>query len=257
MIAYLVLGVCLLLGAILLSRWFVSANPSQIKKALIWTLAILGVIAGLYLLFAGRHALAALALPFLLPLLYRLPMLIRRWKAAAGPSPGQASTVETRFFRMSLDHDTGEMDGVVREGEARGEKLSELDLETLISLWREARAEDEQSASVLEAFLDRTHEGWREAAGAPGAGTQEGAGEEEPRRAHAGGGSKGGSAGAGSAGPMTKEQAREILGVGPSASREEILGAYRKLMQKLHPDHGGSNFLAAQINQAKRVLIGE
>ncbi|MDX1712058.1 MAG: DnaJ domain-containing protein [Rhodovibrionaceae bacterium] len=253
MIAYLILGVSLLFGALLLSRWFVSANPSQVKKALIWTLAILGVIGGLFLLFAGRQALASLAILFLLPLLRQLPMLIRRWKAASGPSAGQASTVETQYFRMTLDHDTGEMDGVVREGPQRGEKLSELDLETLIELWREARAEDERSASVLEAYLDRTHEGWREAAGAPGAGESAGEGSGEGARTGAGAGA----GGAAAAGPMTKEQAREILGVSAAASREEILGAYRKLMQKLHPDHGGSNFLAAQINQAKRVLIGE
>jgi hypothetical protein len=243
MIAYLILGICLLFGAILLARWFVSAKPGQVKKAMIWTLAVVGAVAGLYLLFAGRQALAALAVPFLLPLLYRLPMLIRRWKAAAGPRAGQTSTVETRFFRMTLDHDSGEMDGVVREGEVRGRKLSELDLESLIGLWRETRAEDAQSASVLEAFLDRTQEGWRETAGAPGAGE-----DEQAER---------GEAAAAASGPMTREQAREILGVGPQASKEEVLAAYRRLMQKLHPDHGGSNFLAAQINQAKRLLIGE
>jgi hypothetical protein len=57
-------------------------------------------------------------------------------------------------------------------------------------------------------------------------------------------------------GKMTTAEAREILGVKPDASREEIIRAHKRMMQKVHPDRGGTDFLAAQLNQAKDTLLG-
>jgi hypothetical protein len=153
-------------------------------------------------------------------------------KGAAGPSAGGASDVETRFLRMSLNHDTGEMDGVVLEGAFRGRRLAELTLDDLMDLLAVCRTQDAQSASVLEAYLDRLHgDGWRDA-------------------------SHGGGAGHGAeTSQMSPVEAQEILGVGADASREEIIEAHRRLMQKNHPDRGGSTYLAAKINQAKDILL--
>ena len=54
---------------------------------------------------------------------------------------------------------------------------------------------------------------------------------------------------------MSEVQAREILGLGPDPSRDEIIQAHRRLMQKIHPDRGGSTYLAQQLNEAKRILL--
>ena len=233
MLPYFLLGLALLAGAILAARWFVNAEPAQVVKALRWTLIAVAVVLGLFLIFAGRHVLLFFLLPALLPFLMRSRAIWRRAKAAAGPSPGQTSEVTTRFLRMMLNHDTGEMSGEILEGAFAGRRLEQLDEAELIALWRECRAADGQSAAVLEAYLDRTlGEAWRETAGAGGesASSPEG---------------------------MSREDAFEILGLEPGASDSDIREAHRRLMQKVHPDHGGSNYLAAKINRAKELLLGD
>ncbi len=235
MIAYFLLGVSLLAGLILLGFWFVRTEPKKVVSLMRWVLAILGLIIVGYLIWGGRHALAILALPLLLPMFRNWRAIRARLRAARGPSPGQASEVETRFLRMTLDHDSGEMTGRVTGGRFAGRALEELELDDLIALWAECRAEDAQSAAVLEAYLDRTQgEAWREATAQGGAGP----------RAPA------------SAGAMSQEEACDILGLEPGASRAAIHEAHRRLMQKVHPDHGGSNYLAAKINRAKELLLG-
>jgi len=237
MIAYFLLGICLLVGVVLIARWFTAAEPRRVVVLLRWVAAILGLIVGGVLLWGGRDAWAMLTIPMLIPLALRWRTLWNRMKAAQGPIPGQTSQVETRFLRMTLDHDSGRMDGMVIAGGFRGRPLGALSLQDLVALWRECRGADTQSAAVLEAYLDRVHgEAWRSAAseGAEG-------GAEAPR----------GPSGA----PMTRKEALEILGLGADPSREEIHAAHRRLMQKVHPDHGGSNYLAAKINQAKDLLL--
>ena len=239
MLPYYILGVALLVGGFLAIRWFISAQPAQVLKALRWALIVTAVIVGLFMVFAGRHVLLFFLLPALLPFLMRSRMLWRRAKAAAGPSPGQTSVVTTRFIRMVLDHDSGEMSGEILEGAFAGRQLVQMDEAELAALWRECRATDGQSAAVLEAYLDRAlGEAWREAAGAGPGGETAGGPPDGP-------------------GGMSREDAYEILGIEPGASDSDIREAHRRLMQKVHPDHGGSNYLAAKINRAKELLLGE
>lgn len=55
---------------------------------------------------------------------------------------------------------------------------------------------------------------------------------------------------------MSTEEAEEILGLKPGYSKDDIIQAHRRMMQKVHPDRGGSDYLAAQINKAKDTLLG-
>ncbi len=242
MISYFFLGLCLLIGFLLLARWFVASEPRKVVGVLRWAAAGAGLVVGGYLLWGGRQALAAITLPMLIPLILRWRAMWNQIKAARGPSPGQTSSIQTRMLRMTLDHDTGDMDGVVIEGQFRGRDLGTMTMEELESLWRECRAGDAQSAAVLEAYLDRRHgPEWREAAGAG------------PSDAGQAGSSHAGAAGAGA---MTRHEALEILGLKQGATSDQIRAAHRRLMQKLHPDRGGSNYLAAKINEAKDFLLG-
>jgi DnaJ-domain-containing protein 1 len=247
---YLILGIALLIGVMLLARAFVAADAHTLAR----TLKISGLVVGgafVVYLAATRQiewlfSAAAVAMPFLVRWRrMRQPPQGWGWSWGSGGSTqrsgGQSSQVETRFIRMSLDHDSGVIDGVVIDGGFAGRKLSELSFSDLLALLRECRLADEQSASVLEAYLDRTHRDWREAG--PGA-----AGEQRSRtwgRGPAGSSS------------LTPEEAYKVLGLEPGATREEIKEAHRRLMRANHPDMGGSDYLASRINEAKDLLLGD
>ncbi len=230
-------------------RWFLRTPPSQVAQMLRqWGLWI---VAGLLILAAatGRAswlwALLGGALPFAqrLLMMWRAFNLFKHVKGQIGGGGGagagigtQQSTVNTRYLRMTLDHQSGALSGLVLEGAYKGRRLSELDLEQLLELLGECRG-DGQSAAVLEAYLDREHpDTWRE------------------RFTEQGGRAGAGARAVGAA--MSRDEAYQVLGLEPGADEQAIVAAHRRLMQKLHPDRGGSTFLAAKINQAKDVLLG-
>lgn len=234
----ILLVVLVIVGLGLLLHWFIRTEPRQILRSLPWIGLGVAVVVGIVLVATRQFQLLYGLAIFLIPWLMRGRALWNRVKTAQGPSPGQGSEVRTRFVNMRLDHDSGRMDGMVREGPFAGRQLSQLSLDDVVALFRVAAKEDEASAQVLQAYLERMHgDAWRDRA-----------------EAGAGAGRDGGAPGGG---PMSAAEARAILGIGEGATDDEIKQAHRRLMKQFHPDHGGSDYLAARINEAKEVLLGE
>ncbi len=248
--ARLIILLAVLISLYLLIKWFLRTPPKNLARALKKAALYGGIALLVVLVVTGRlpwlFALVGAAIPLLqrlFTLLRLLPMIRRvmamlgmqQGTAAGGNTGGQTSTIRTRYLDMSLDHDTGAMNGTVLEGRFEGRRLDDLDLEQLLELRAECRAGEEQSAAVLEAYLDRTH------------------GDEWRARAECGNDYSPGPAA--TVGEMTREEAWAVLGVEPDSGEEEIRDAHRRLMQKLHPDRGGSDYLAAKINRAKDLLL--
>jgi len=147
-------------------------------------------------------------------------------------SPGQVSRVRSAFMEMELDHDSGDMRGRILAGQYEGVTLDVLDVKTLTGFLAEI---DEESRALLIAYLDRREPRWRDDVQADAAAGQ--------------------ARSSWDSGKMTDEEAYQILGVHPGASAQEIGHAHRTLMKKLHPDQGGSTYLAARVNEAKDVLL--
>jgi hypothetical protein len=223
-----------MVGVAFLLRWFASAEPRTVARVITYVAIGLGIIGIIFVIVVDRLGwLPVAASPLLLALLRKLAL--RRVRQPAS-GPGRTSRVDTRWLGMMLDHGSGTLDGTVRQGRFAGRRLAELSLDDLLDLHDECRG-DPESVSVLEAFLDRVHPGvWRERVAA-----RDAAATDVPPRRTAG---------------MTREEAYQVLELAPGASEAEIREAHRRLMLKVHPDHGGSTWLAAQINQAKDLLLG-
>ncbi len=233
---YLLLGLGILVLGLALVSGFQRASPSTLAKWIRGIAACVALAVGVYLIVSGRifQAVAVLAAAGLL-----FAQLRRAWPALGGrAAPGRGgatSEVETAFLRASLDHASGAVTGTVLQGAFAGHELASLGEADLVALYLECLREDESSARLVEAFLDR---------GAYAATWRDRLGERTP-----------GGAAAGRAGPMTPEEARRILGVAADAAPAAIRAAHHRLMMANHPDHGGSAYLAAKINEARDCLL--
>ena len=233
---FLLLGMAALVAGLILIEVMRGAHAGVWARRLRVSVGILmlAVAAGLFFRGAAAPASALAAFGFWLVSASGSGVL---GLPGGAKTPGQSSEINTAYLQVTLDHDTGVLDGRVIKGPLAGRDLNTLTAADLIDLWQICAGDDPLSAQVIEAVLDRLHPDWRDWDHDNNHGT------------HAGGsGAAGGS--------MTRDQAYEVLGLKPGASEFEIRAAHRDLMQKLHPDHGGSTVLAAQINQAKDVLLG-
>jgi hypothetical protein len=228
----ILLGIVVLALLFLAAKAFVGADPRKLIPAakMAGGVGALGVAA--IFGFRGRFEIAipfgfaGLSLLGWLP--FGPPEVFQRTKK----SPGQMSRVRSAAIEMELDHDTGAMGGRMLTGPHEGVTLDALDIKTLVGLLADL---DEESRALLMAYLDRRQPAWRDDMQADTA-----AGHVDPLW---------------NSGKMTDEEAYQILGLQPGASADEIGHAHRTLMKKLHPDQGGSTYLAARVNQAKDVLL--
>jgi hypothetical protein len=203
-----------------------------------------GIVVLAFAAFIGARGELAIAIPIAIfgagllgwsPFGASLGSAFRGWSGPGVRSDGQKSQIRSQFVELTLDSRTGAVDGRLIAGAEAGRVLSDFTLGELLAL---ARGFDDPSRTLLESYLDRRFPGWRENAQDTAAGRR---GREKGRAA--------------SSGKMTAEEAYEILGLQRGAGRDEISRAHRGLMKKLHPDQGGSTYLAARVNEAKDTLL--
>lgn len=227
----LIIGVLALILILWLLNSFSRSNPHVIA-AVLKTGGGIVALAGAAFFGMRGHLEAAIPLALAgLGLLGWLPWGAAGFGARTKKSQGQVSRVRTAFVEMELAHDTGLMRGRILVGRHEGASLDSLDVRTLAGLVGEI---DEESRALLATYLDRRDPAWRQHAEEDAAAGFGGT----PRR-----------------GPMTEQEAYEVLGLKPGASAEEIRRAYHLLMKKVHPDQGGTTYLAARINEAKDTLL--
>lgn len=220
------LGVVVLFGGLWGINAFVRANPAHLALRIYTGASVASFGLAVVLMALGRTVLA-------MPLVMLGFGLWQKRKASlrTRPTSGRQSTVRTTLVEMRLDHDSGAMEGRMVSGTHAGRDLRGLQLSDILEILLQC---DADSRSLLEAYLDRRSPGWR----------QHGQADAETGRGAAAG-----------EGPMGLDEAYQILGLQPNAGPDEIRGAYRSLMKKVHPDQGGSAYLAARVNHAKELLL--
>lgn len=191
----------------------------------------------LVLALTGRLSWLIAALGALLPLIPRGARIFMGLWPSLKPyfqryQQNKQSSMHTRFLHLQINMVSGELQGEVLEGKFSGQALQSLSLDQLLVLLEECKQNDAESASMLVAYLNRKYAGWA------------GEGAESYERATPDA-------------QMSEQQARDILGVEEAATQKEIIRAHKRLMQKLHPDRGGSDYLAQQINRARDKLLKE
>lgn len=219
-------------------KWFANASPSAILGKGPWLAIAAAAVVFAGLLLSGRTALAMTMLMVGIPVyraLTRGGLLGGLGSARGTPKPGRRSMVRSAAFEMELDHDTGAISGRVLAGSFEGRALASLGAAELKRLVGEV-ASDPESLALLETYLDRRLPRWREDF------------EMDPAARHGR---------PPRTGAMSEEEAYQILGLAKGADEAEIRAAHRRLMKRVHPDQGGSTFLAARINEAKDRLLSK
>lgn len=221
------LGVLILL--VLAGTVLLRADPARLAGNARRVGPVLLGLVGVALLLVGRAGIGGMLISAALA--WYTSGRVRRSRRQK--TPGKHSTVRTAALEMELDHDSGRLEGLVLAGRHVQKSLGNMTLPELHELYIDLSG-DPESRQLLETYLDGRFPVWR-----------------EDFDAHRGDG-QGVSPGSGA---MTEEEAYKILGLEAGASTADIRKAHRRLMQRLHPDLGGTSFLAARINEAKDILL--
>jgi len=238
------IGAFALILILILLHGFTRADPKALVKGLRYLGASALVLAGAFFLVRGIVPAAVLLGSMAYGVFTGGRMWPGGWPYWHFPHPGggprtqsgQTTHVATDWVEMELEHDTGDMRGRVLKGEFAGRSLHRLTDDDALRFYAEAGAADPETARLLEAYLDRRlGEGWRAKGEEKTSSSQQ-----RPRSSSA----------------MTREEAYRVLGLSAGATEMEIRAAHRRLMLNLHPDRGGTDYLAAKINEAKDVLLG-
>jgi hypothetical protein len=237
MIIVLVLFGLVLGGAVYLAlTMFARSDAGRLATAVTATSISFGVLGVLLLLLRARVGLLLLAVAGGLYLIFYLHGRWLQQRGGSGAIGGQRPPIVTKYLNVVADANTGKLYGTVLAGRFRNRRLTELSLEQLLDVREQCRRDDADAALLIETYLDQVYgAAWR-------------------AKAEGGPFSRSGPANATVSG-MTRDEALEILGLKPGASNDEVREAHHRLMLKLHPDQGGSDYLATRINQAKDVLL--
>jgi phage FluMu protein gp41 len=139
------------------------------------------------------------------------------------------SSASTTELSMTLDHESGTIEGEVLNGPYSNRTLRSLSDSEVAELYHSLQ--EEESRRLLESYVERHRPNMGE--------SEQSAENQQPTNES----------------QMSIQRAADILGVDADAPRDEIVGAHRRLIQHLHPDRGGSSYLAAEINEARRILL--
>ncbi len=211
---------------------YLKQQPPEKRKALTWKFAVYGlVLVIIALAVSGKlhpiGAVIAASIPFLKGLgalaIRFMPSLIKLKQAHFS-----ASVMTTRYLRVEIDPVSGKMSGEILAGDYHGSTLADLTQEQLSQLQQTYQQQDQESARLLNAYLQQQFQHK----------SSEHQHQEQATQT-----------------TMDRAEALQVLGLAGDANKKDIITAHRKLMQKLHPDRGGSDYLAAKINQAKDRLL--
>lgn len=234
----ILLGAVALIAILLLVRAFVGADPRALVRALRYVGAGALALLAIWLFATDRFAPGMFIASAAWGLFTRGHIWPGGWPHYPFPgrsrsSPGQSTSVRTPWLEMELDHDSGDMRGTVLKGAHAGQTLDQIGKDALIALYQQVAGDDLETARLLEAYLDRTFgTEWRAKT------TQEqAASSDQPKTG------------------MSRSEAFKVLGLQEGASDDDIRAAHRRLMLQNHPDKGGSDYIAAKINEAKDVLL--
>ncbi len=233
---FFLLGLVALIAVLYFTGRFANANPAVLARRARVAAGVAAMAGAVLLLLRGLVDVAVPLAMLASWLIWGPRGMPWPWGSLPGTgshSPGQRSRVRTDHIEMELDHDTGAISGQILKGIFAGRRIESMRAAELVLLWQDCRRDDPQSAQIIEAYLDRTYPTWRD----------------DLARGEA-------KMGRGPDGRMTVEEAYEILGLERGAGEDDIRRAHRELMLKLHPDRGGSTYLASKINEAKEVLLG-